>query len=455
MYSNKPSKPAGSPEARAVEPPTPYRDRAAERRRQENDESHDDATAPLLDLTSPKKEEHAEEDAPPPPLGLDKDKLARIRQNYEALMKEQGERELEAVLDEMRTGEAQTQEKKVEVHSIMAKNIYDMMTAPPKKTSHELFYPGRMAFVFALAEDVREAYALPNTVIRSAHDAKRTWSEERKTESDLVMSKVADVLAKKHAAPLPAKKKAAAQPAASVPVSGPIVTFEGDIFADAGRDYALDEAALEQKANAEAAAPAPSTSANYFTGLAPDAEDEEEKEDVDMDAEVQQLLTRARQGRGGDGGGGGEEKDAEGDVEMGMAATKKRRHEEVDADANDIDMFGLSASALPTSFEEMRRNRLSDVDADGEPVHTMVDQGTHRNKKAQLTRWDFDDEEAWQKYKDSVEIQPKSASQYGVKLGDGRKRNREQKRGMSEKQKLNREYQQVKNIMDKKYGKKS
>jgi hypothetical protein len=51
-----------------------------------------------------------------------------------------------------------------------------------------------------------------------------------------------------------------------------------------------------------------------------------------------------------------------------------------------------------------------------------------------------------------VEIQPKSAAQFGVKMGDGRKRNKE-RRVMTDKQKLNREYQQVKGIMDKKYGK--
>ena len=66
--------------------------------------------------------------------------------------------------------------------------------------------------------------------------------------------------------------------------------------------------------------------------------------------------------------------------------------------------------------------------------------------------YDFDTEEEWQKYKDTIEIHPKSAFQFGVKLSDGRRKNREKRKDMSEQQRLNREYQQVKNIMSKKNG---
>jgi IK cytokine len=216
----------------------------------------------------------------------------------------------------------------------------------------------------------------------------------------------------------------------------------GDIFEDAGREYELSE-----DVESTTAATSNASKGNYFQGLVKEDDQEDQEMEAVTDEAVTALLAKASKSNiESEPGDEQQEKQPE---------SKKRKYDmTVDADAADIDMFGLSTSALPTSFEDHQTNTTayqSDDDDQEDKGVQFVDQGTHRNKKAQLTRWDFDNEEEYQKYKDSVEIHPKSAFQFGVKLGDGRKRNRERK-GMDEKQRLNRDYQQVKSIMEKKYG---
>ncbi|KAG0180781.1 hypothetical protein DFQ29_010165 [Apophysomyces sp. BC1021] len=394
--------------------------------------------------------------------GLDFSLLHKVREDLEkkkeklqqAKLDADAEDELDDVLDRIDRGEslveeestmAQSEEEPVQFDSIMAKNIYDSITKPKVHSErNEFFVPGRMAFVFELADEVghySDAFAIPTSVIRSKADVvsrRHTmgWSDDMETESQLVMNKISQVMSSirngnrhQQNAPVAVPVKAVEKPKAE-----PIVTFDGDIFEGVGRDYELDEEEEEKSREI--------TKGSYFTGLY--GEPEEKDEDVEMtdtNDQVSALLSQATE----------KEKDAV------LPPSKRRRQEQEpeDVDAGDIDMFGLSTSVLPTSFEERQRTLVydGDQDEDGHGPTSLVDQGSHRNKKAQLTRWDFDDEDEWQKYKDSVEIHPKSAFQFGVKLGDGRKRNREQRKGMNDKQKLNREYQQVKSLMDKKYGK--
>ncbi|GAA5801769.1 hypothetical protein HPULCUR_007222 [Helicostylum pulchrum] len=338
----------------------------------------------------------------------------------------------------------QTMQETSKFLTVMAKNIHDQVIQQTNtKPRVELFQPGRMAFVFELADEVghySDAFAIPTAVIRSKTDitaklSNSGWSEDSRQETSLVIDKISQVMqaikrgdrGNNNAVPTTTSKptiEITSQPVAVVEDS-----FMGDIFADVGRDYQLDETT---PANASS-----DTTKNYFQGLV------QEEEDVEMTEastnEVNALLTQAT-----------------GKTETEEEPNKRRKYQvEVDADEADIDMFGLSSSALPTSFEEHQSTAYQSDDEDEEKdtkTTQFVDQGTNRNKKAQLTRWDFDTEEEWQKYKSTIEIHPKSAFQFGVKLGDGRKRNRERK-GMNDKQRLDRDYQQVKNIMSKKYGK--
>lgn len=374
----------------------------------------------------------------------------------------QNDQDLDQVLEKFERGEKVPDEEetiieedidKPKFFTLMAKNIHDQIMQqcsdePPPRV--ELFEPGRMAFVFELADEVghySDAFAIPTAIIRSKADitaklSKSGWSEDTQAETNLVIEKISNVMQavrrgdRHHGSVITPNKPT--RELTSQPIAMAEDGFMGDIFADAGRDYTLDETVIE---NNETTAPK-----NYFQGLTVDPD--EEMADVVNNDEVNALLSQVT-GRSG-------EKEEKEETEEGTSKRRKYEQVELDADAADIDMFGLSSSALPTSFEEHQSTAYQSGDDEDETETKastqFVDQGTNRNKKAQLTRWDFDTEEEWQKYKSTIEIHPKSAFQFGVKLGDGRKRNRERK-GMNDKQRLDRDYQQVKSIMSKKYGK--
>uniref|UniRef100_A0A182NNA6 RED-like N-terminal domain-containing protein n=1 Tax=Anopheles dirus TaxID=7168 RepID=A0A182NNA6_9DIPT len=84
-------------------------------------------------------------------------------------------------------------------------------------------------------------------------------------------------------------------------------------------------------------------------------------------------------------------------------------------------------------------------DSDDEVDYTKMDLG---NKKGPIGRWDFDTQEEYSEYMSSKEALPKAAFQYGVKMQDGRK-TRKHKTEKNEKAELDREWQQIQNIIQK------
>ncbi|CAG9559261.1 unnamed protein product [Danaus chrysippus] len=83
-------------------------------------------------------------------------------------------------------------------------------------------------------------------------------------------------------------------------------------------------------------------------------------------------------------------------------------------------------------------------DSDDEVDYTKMDAG---NKKGPIGRWDFDTQEEYSDYMSSKEALPKAAFQYGVKTQDGRKTRKTKDK--SEKAELDREWQQIQNIIQK------
>jgi IK cytokine len=78
-----------------------------------------------------------------------------------------------------------------------------------------------------------------------------------------------------------------------------------------------------------------------------------------------------------------------------------------------------------------------------------IDKMDMGSKKGPVGRWDFDTAEEYSDYMGQKEAMPKAAFQYGVKMNDGRKT----RRGTGpkdEKQKLEREWQQISKIIESK-----
>lgn len=88
-------------------------------------------------------------------------------------------------------------------------------------------------------------------------------------------------------------------------------------------------------------------------------------------------------------------------------------------------------------------------DSDDEVDYTKMDLG---NKKGPIGRWDFDTEEQYSDYMSTKEALPKAAFQYGVKMQDGRK-TRKHKTEKNEKAELDREWNKIQNIMNKRKSK--
>ncbi|KAL9896940.1 LOW QUALITY PROTEIN: protein Red-like [Glossina fuscipes fuscipes] len=84
-------------------------------------------------------------------------------------------------------------------------------------------------------------------------------------------------------------------------------------------------------------------------------------------------------------------------------------------------------------------------DSDDEVDYTKMDLG---NKKGPIGRWDFDTQEEYFDYMSTKEALPKAAFQYGVKMEDGRK-TRKHKTGKNEKAELDREWQKIQGIIQK------
>lgn len=84
-------------------------------------------------------------------------------------------------------------------------------------------------------------------------------------------------------------------------------------------------------------------------------------------------------------------------------------------------------------------------DSDDEVDYSKMDLG---NKKGPIVRWDFDTAEEYSEYMNQKEALPKAAFQYGLKMADGR-RSRKHK-DKNEKAHLDREWQKIQNIIQKK-----
>ncbi|KAH8555872.1 RED-like protein N-terminal region-domain-containing protein [Umbelopsis sp. PMI_123] len=465
-----------------------YRDRAAERR---NAEENDITANTLLQQLSQDGQELDQKaiyeqskylggDTEHTHLvkGLDYSLLERVRRQMKGEKEvEEIEEDAEEVLDQAlvskidggQTMEVKPQESQqengeelegVDIKTPMARRIYEKAVVESSNISplkNELFFAGRMAFVFELADErgnYRAGFDIPTSVIRSkadlSHRRSKSGTEDLDADAQLVIGKVVQVITnfkngvsdegKQDEQP---RKKAKRQP--SPPKMVVAMDDDDDIFADAGRDYQLEEDEEMAEVKTDQTLPM----GNYFQGIAkPEIEEEDQEETEEQrKANITKILAASAAMHDE----GEKEKNAE-NKESKIDSTGIQ----MDMDSNDYNTFGLGAEALPSSLEELKKSFAYEQDyEDGndEASSSLIDAGTHRNKKAQLTRWDFDDEEDWQRYKDNLEVLPKSAMQYGVKMSDGRKRNREQRKAPTEKQKLDRDWQQLKSFMDKKRDK--
>ncbi|KAG9283945.1 hypothetical protein G9A89_005452 [Geosiphon pyriformis] len=420
--------------------------------------------------------------------GLDFALLAKVRNELQQEdPSAEGDQELELVLERIK----EESEEKPRINSKFAQNIYDVAVVDAQKKPPEindLFVAGRMAYIFELADeagDYGDPFAIPTTVIRSKADVGDAGAEDNST-NDLVIEKISRVMAYVRKGERSGgvevrekklKKKLKEKQVEEVQIKKIAAIDESeDIFADAGRDYdafANMENTEMQKEDEEEDEPVfigpifpgalPNTNkaeleqkVNYFSDSIKaeyhDPMDIDRKEEKETELSLNTLIEQAAEGVK-------EMKDSLFLNEKINETKASSKSEEIrkklmghDSYEGDYSTYGLSVGNISGTRESAYDSGHSDSDSDGTGLeHTIRDQGVTKNKKAQLSRWDFDTEEEWQAYKDNVTAMPKSAFQFGVKTGDGRKTRRSGKE-LTEKQKIDRDWQKISRIMEQKYG---
>lgn len=339
----------------------------------------------------------------------------------------------------------------------------------------DMFVPGRSLYKWDLGFEVETgayigSYDLPLTITRSRAETK-TFDHEQRGATDsslaetsaLVLEKVSRIfethrmVAKSQGAKSAASRKAAAAKVAMPPppslppppklkssIPATISTASGDsddddIFGDAGTDYIV----------ARSSSSISSSSNPYFNNKEMDLDAMGEKKPGPPINDVSSLL-----------------KDTVGmlDSLQGAGSASKiieKKQEVVVESATSID-----SDVVPQRLERLQpmQDPLNDFqglgqqgdDSGGEDEEAdfeQIDVGVKARKKRQLTRADFQDDDSFHEYKNNQVALPKAAFRFGIKGSDkkatGFNRTKNKEKG---KRKLEREFEQLDNVMAKKYG---
>ncbi|KAJ3120263.1 hypothetical protein HK098_004761, partial [Nowakowskiella sp. JEL0407] len=410
--------------------------------------------------------------------GLDYELLKRVKENMEQKSVEKQEEDAKQYISAL-YGDAETPK----YNSMFAESIvnFALNSSSTTQTQNEMFFEGRMMYQWTLGFDENDVYQgsvdIPTTVIRSRADIKTVEARElAKKENEIVIEKISHVMKNLrgslpgYADPAPEKKRVKKKETAQVEIEKPkvlpvqpIETMDDDedIFGDVGNTYVLEIS--EKKGE-------PSLPLRYFVDddeipkqqeVAPtqtdqpdvmDLEDSKPQTEPNTISSIAGLLVSAGL-----------------DTSFIPTASQPTTESKKGKKPDETKSTRLQPLSQVTSLEPMDEYdsytaSMMDYsdDEDYEDAKAadseQVDLGTKKNKRRQLQRYDFDDEEQFQEYKATQVKMPKAAFSFGVKAADGGggagsvvKRAMKKGDGMK-KEKLNREMQMVDKIMKEKYG---
>eukprot|EP00095_Tigriopus_kingsejongensis_P005210 maker-scaffold408_size180710-snap-gene-0.38 protein:Tk05210 transcript:maker-scaffold408_size180710-snap-gene-0.38-mRNA-1 annotation:"red protein (ik factor) (cytokine ik)" len=343
----------------------------------------------------------------------------------------------------------------------MAKNIVRTSFQVDQAKCNELFFPGRMAYVIDLEEDFGES-DIPTTTIRSKADVEGTVSHQATlSTNDIVINKLTQILSYLRAGKSNKKKKKekmqadkeelkemqAQQAAANLP-----------IYDDVG-DYST-----EKKNRREDRSHRDRRDRERGDHRGHRDRRERDRDRRDHRHDDQHRSDRDRQKEGGRRSYF--EKKVEEEEDLGQEAKPGHKGGLTNQDRDYIRKLGererdkvkrkTDASkggvGLETNYEGYAEcypglEEMNDAidDSDDEADYSKMDLG---NKKGPVGRWDFDTAEEYAEYKSKQEALPKAAFQYGVKMTEGRK-TRGKVGPKNEKAKLDREWNQISALIDK------
>ncbi|XP_059151549.1 protein Red-like [Physella acuta] len=414
--------------------------------------------------------------------GLDFALLEKVRAEIQCKEKEE-EDLMEAAVSQPK--EEEDPEEKITFKTKLGRNIYRTLFKNKPPVRNELFLPRRMAYVIDLEDDFAES-DVPATLIRSKADCPTLAATTTLTTNDIVINKLTQILSylrqgKREAKKLKKKEKGKLKEEEKARITA----MDDSIYGEIGdyepsfnkpkdkKDKDRKERDRETDRDRDRGRDRDRERGDRARARERDRDRERERDRRDRDREREREKEREK-----------EKVDRYRDVEKERA--QKRSYFEKPVEEDEVKDKKQTASELVKSINdkfkgyaeleeekekvkiEAEKNRLmklkakTDIDSyaecypgmmesadaiddsDEEVDFTKMDQG---NKKGPVGRWDFDTAEEYSDYMSNREALPKAAFQYGVKMSDGRRTRRTGPK--DEKQKLDRELQQIQRIIDK------
>lgn len=293
---------------------------------------------------------------------------------------------------------------------------------------NELFGKGRMAYVVDMED---EDCDIPTTLLRSVHDCPKAESNANINANNMLISKLTQVLSYLRSDHKKKKKADMTEDELKKYQSQGIYDNETEYVPKKDKDRERREKDREQKKDR-----------NYF-----DAKDDRYKRD---DRDRRDRDREKRGGREYDRRDRDKEKDREKDREKEREKDKERREKEEREKEKRLEekMEKRRKEAEGGGYDECYPGGMAEMgggwDSDEEDL-TMMDMGP---KKSTIKRWEFDNDDDYEKFQGSREAMPKAAYQYGVKTGDGRKT----RKSVDVNKKIDKELNQITKLIEKRKG---
>ncbi|XP_012288594.1 protein Red [Orussus abietinus] len=348
--------------------------------------------------------------------GLDYALLQKVRSEIEAKEHEQEQEMEKLVKPKEKVKEKKEPEKKedeMQFKTKIGRNIHKTIMIMKSKQieRNELFTPGRMAYVIELDDENAEV-DIPTTLIRSKADVPTVDTTPTLTTNDIVINKLAQILTylrqgSRHGKKGKKNKEGRARLEEMNDMDIPPRPQDDSIYGDIG-DY-VPTVSKKDNTNHQK----DKKKGSYFD------KPDEPRADVEDKSNAPQLPN--------------------------VSALPSN----IDINAPKKGALLNKLAAEPEGYAECYPglDEMQDAidDSDDEVDYTKMDLG---NKKGPIGRWDFDTPEEYSEYMNNKEALPKAAFQYGVKMADGR-RTRKYNKEKNEKAELDREWQKIQNIMNK------
>ncbi|CAF1403715.1 unnamed protein product [Adineta ricciae] len=351
------------------------------------------------------------------------------------------------------------EEHRLGLKSPMAKNIFRLLFRPPPRRVNELFLPHRMAYIIDLEnpneqqddENDKGTHVLddiPTTLIRSKADCPNAETSTTMSNNDIVINKLTQILSylRHSKRDLKRQKKKGTgifavgfEPEISIKPSHESVKAItnkakdismydniGDYIPDIKRRSTTNDRQKSQHEHEN-------RKKNYFHTDSKfddrNSHGDELNQDTSSSADAVKNFIRSVHNK----------YSAKNDDEKVSSSNSNKK-------AKGDFQLKFSDDSYAECYPGTMAEEDVNVDSDDEPDFDKMDMGS---KKGPVGRWDFDTAEEYSDYMGQKEAMPKAAFQYGVKMNDGRKT----RRGAGpkdEKQKVEREWQQISKIIESK-----